>query len=176
MAFLGSISDSLNQYGPIAWGVAGLLAILLIAVAFALFGYWSEKTAIADYARKNAIAISTNPLSQVHNTEQIMISDFFHPYHKIYENIRFENCDLIGPGIVFSESGSFDNCHWSDCQIVIIRTDRPITGAIHLKRPVILGCHLYRITFLMTIVQYQLMPAIMQGGLPVISDGRVGDV
>lgn len=176
MAYLASASAFLNKHGPVAWGAVGLSSFLVLAVSLACVGYWKERSALADFARKSTLSVTSNPLSPVHSNERIQLIDFFHPYYKPLTNIRFENCDLMGPASVYSEGGTFDRCGFNQCEVVIVRTDRPVIGGIHLRRPTLVNCNLYRITFLMPVDQFNNLPAEMKSGVPVISDGRVGDI
>lgn len=176
MGYLASLSTLISRYGAVGWTTVALASALAIAITLACFGYWKERSALADYARKSTLSVRTNPLSPIHQHELIQMGDFFHPYYKPVQNVRFENCDLMGPANVFAEGGAFENCNFEGCEIVIARSDRRVIGGIHLVRPVLLNCRLYRITFLMTIDQYNSMPQPMRQGLPVISDGRVGDL
>lgn len=176
MAYLAAISAPINSYGPIAWGGVGLCSILVIAISLVGFGIWKEKLALANYSQKVATTSNVNPLSHIHKDELIKLVDFFHPYYKPVNNVRFESCDLMGPSNIYFEGGNFDTCGFHECEIVIVRTDRPVRGGIHLRRPVLVNCNIYRATFLMNFEQYCSLPEEMKKGLAVISDGRIGDV
>lgn len=176
MAYLASLSAIIGRYGAVGWVGVALASALAIALSLACVGYWRERSALADFARKSTLAVKTNPLSPVHRYELIQMGDFFHPFYKPIQNVRFEDCDLMGPAYIYSEGGTFDRCGFEACEIVIVRTDRNVTGGIHLMRPVLVNCRLYRITFLMAIDQYNAMPDAMKRGLPVISDGRIGNI
>lgn len=176
MAYLASLSAFINQYGALGWGAIALASALAIAITLACIGYWKERSALADFARKSTLSVKTNPLSPTHQHELIQMGDFFHPYYKPIQDVRFDNCDLMGPAYVFSEGGTFSHCSFEACEIVIVRPDRRVTGGLHLMRSVFVNCRLYRVTFLMTIDQYNDMPEAVKKGLPVISDGRVGDL
>ncbi|EIC9817015.1 MULTISPECIES: hypothetical protein [unclassified Vibrio] len=176
MTYLAKVSAPLVPYGPVAWASIGLVSFFLICLSLAFIGMWLEKKALSKFTSKIVETATTNPLSPSHSDRKINLIDFYHPFYKATQNVRFERCDLMGPANLYSEGGSFDNCAFNDCEIVIVRDDRPIRGVVPLVRPMFLNCHLYRITFLMPITQYQALPSEMKKGVPIISDGRIGDI
>ena len=176
MVYLASISEPVSQFGLLGWFSIGLITFLIIGVTFACFGVWKERSTLAEFTKKSIYVNSSNPLSPMHKDEKINLIDFYHPFYKATTNVRFENCDFMGPSNVFADGGTFDRCGFNDCEIVIVRKDRPVKGGIHLVRPFLVNCQLYRVTFLMPFDQYQSLPIEMKKGILVISDGRVGDI
>ncbi|MGR2947838.1 hypothetical protein ABMX85_21415 [Vibrio vulnificus] len=176
MAYLASISEPVSKFGVIGWLSIGLVAFFILGATFACFGVWRERSTLAEFTKKSMYVNASNPLSPIHKDEKINLIDFYHPFYKAARNIRFENCDLMGPANIYADGGTFDQCGFNDCEIIIVRTDRPIKGGIHLHRPFLVNCHLYRVTFIMPLEQYQSLPKQMKDGIPVISDGRVGDI
>lgn len=176
MAYLASISTLISQYGAIAWVGVALCSFLVIGLSLACFSFWKERSAMTDFARKSTFAAKSNPLSKIHSDEMILMADFFHPYYKPIADVRFENCDLMGPANIFVDGGGFHNCGFWDCEVVIIRTDRRIAGCINLVRPMVINCNFYRIIFFMTIDGFNNLRPDLKAIMPIISDGRVGDI
>ena len=176
MTYLAKLSEPLNVYGPIVWGSIGLVCFLLICLSLAFVGLYLEKRSIANFTTKIVENASTNPLSPQHQNRKINLIDFFHPFYKPAEHVRFEKCDIMGPANLHSEGGRFNNCAFHDCEIIIVREDRPIRGVVPLREPLFIDCHLYRVSFLMPINQYRTLPQQMRENVIVISDGRIGDV
>lgn len=176
MTFLASITSFLDPYGPVAYGAIGILSMLLISIALYLYGLYKEKTTTAKYLSKKIDADLVNVLASSHNKERINLIDFYHPYFKPIENVQFEDCDLFGPAYVASDGGNFSGCDFIDCEITIVRGDRPIKGAVLFKLSSFVRCNFFRMTWVMNIDTYNALPQEMKRGVPVISDGRIGDV
>lgn len=176
MYYFASISNWLSPYGPVAWGGIGIVTILLLSFAFFLFGVAREKVAIADYTKAKSTATGTNTLAPVHQDERIELSSFYHPFYRATENARFENCELFGPALILAEGCSFLDGSFIECEIVIVRPDRPVKGIMAFKHCTFVRFTLYRATLLMNIETYKAMPADVKAYVPVISDGRVGDI
>lgn len=176
MTYLAAISKWLEPWGPVAWGAAGLSSILVISFVYFLWGYARSQITLSEYTKTKMSSLETNILSPTHQHERIALSDFYHPYFRPTENARFENCELIGPACIAIDGCSFLNTGFIDCEIVIVRPDRPIKGAMMFKFCTFLRCNLYRVTWLMNYDQYKLLPEEMRAKVIVISDGRIGDV
>ena len=176
MTYLSSISAALNQYGFLAWIAVGLVTFVIIAFSFACFSFWEERRTLSDYTKKSFYSKTSNPLSPQHKNEKVNLIDFYHPYYKAIKNVRFEGCDLMGPVNLYVDGGTFDQCGFNDCEIVIVRSDRLIKGVVPMVRPVFLNCNIYRVTLLMPFDMYNTLPPEMKKGMPIISDGRIGDI
>jgi hypothetical protein len=176
MSYLASITHWISAYGPAAWGGVGILTILILSFTYFLYANARMKLSSAEYQRRKGEIYGTNVLSPVHENERISLADFYHPFFRPTENARFENCDLMGPALVAVNGCNFLHGSFIDCEIVIAREDRPVKGAMMFGFCTFLRCRLYRVTFIVNIKQYRNFPADMRAGVPVISDGRIGDI
>ncbi|MEW6313559.1 MAG: hypothetical protein AB1513_05870 [Pseudomonadota bacterium] len=176
MTYLASISDWLKPYGVVAWGVIGIASILFLSLALFLYGFAKERIAIADYTKAKATASGINILAATHQDERINLSSFYHPYFVPTENVRFENCELYGPANIALEGCNFNSGVFHECEIVIVRTDRPVIGALKFKFCTFIRFRIYRATFLMNHETYKNMPQVFRDSVRVISDGRIGDI
>lgn len=176
MGYLAKISAKIEPYGAVAWGGVTLVSFVMICCSLALLGVWLQKKSIAAFTGKMVETASVNPLEPLHKNKRIQLADFFHPFYKPSQNLRFEECDLMGPVNLYAEGGAFHDCGFIDCEIIIVRDDRPIRGVVPMKHPTFLKCSLYRVTLLMPFSQYNTLPEPMKKGVSVISDGRVGDI
>ena len=180
MTYLATITEWLKPWGAVAFGMIGLLAGLSIyltfSIAYAAIGKGRERRAQADFVASRAQWMPVNVLAPIHSHEKIELNQFFdHFYHPV-ENARFEDCVLMGPVMLNFDGGTMSNSHFFDCEIVIVRDDRPIHGAVRFRLCMINRCKIFRVTFLMRIQDYNAMPNEVKIGLVIISDGRVGDI
>jgi hypothetical protein len=175
MGYLAAISDWLASYGPVAWGGVGLISIGVMVGIYFLYGVAKSRVALADYTKGKTIAVSTNVRASTHREEKLNLIDFYHPFFEALENVRFDDCDLFGPASIIIEGGTFLRCAFIDCELVIVRSDRPVKGATVFRHSTFDRCKLYRITFLMNLPAYHANPE-MRKHMPVISDGRAGDI
>lgn len=176
MSYLAAISHWLAPYGPVAWGAVGIASVLVLALIYWLYGTARVKIGVSDYVRAKAQTAAVNVLAPTHNNERIDLPQFFHPFYKPTEHVRFENCELFGPASLVIDGCTIVNSGFFDCELVIARPDRPIKGAMVFKHCTITRCSLFRVTFLMKYDTYKNLPDEMKKGLVLISDGRIGDI
>lgn len=176
MAYLAAISEFLRPYAPLSYGVVFLLSLLVFSVSYAIYSWAASRTALVRYARHKTETFTVNVLSPIHEDERIDLMSFYHPFFRKTENARFENCELYGPAYVLFDGCRFDTGIMSECEIVIVRPDRGIKGVTVFCNCTFLRCNFYRVTFLMAFPNYQNFPDGLKRGMPVISDGRVGNI
>jgi hypothetical protein len=176
MSYLASISAWLEPYGLVAWGAIGIGTILVLSLAYLCVGAALQRVAVSTYTRSKSMVGTANVLAPTHTHERLDLAAFFHPFYKATEDVRFENCELFGPANMVSEGCTFAHCGFIDCEIVIARQDRPIRGGILFRRCLFIRSKLYRVTLVMPYAMYQALPGEMRNTVPVISDGRIGDV
>ena len=180
MSYLASVTAWLRPWGPIGYGAIGYLTFVMTALGSAYIYYLislaREKSTVAAYVARSMQTIATNVLAPTHNHERIRLADFFHPFYKPTKNVRFEDCELHGPANIFLAGGTMVDSTFADCEIIITRSDRPMRGILVFENCMILRCEVYRATLLMDITHYNGIPAPMRAALPVVSDGRIGDI
>ena len=126
------------------------------------------------FAAKRDAMGQVNVLAKGHENVRLAMTDFYHPFYKMTEHVRFEKCELMGPAAVGLFGCTLDHCTFNECEIVIVRKDRPIRGVVALRVCTLVHCNLFRITLLVTLDQYNAFPEDLKKGLPVISDGETG--
>jgi hypothetical protein len=176
MTYLASISTWLDPYGPVAWGAVCIVSLLILSFVFWVYGTAQQRVAIADYTKAKAASSGTNVLSPTHDHEMIDLSSFYHPFYRRTEHVRFENCDLFGPANIAAFGCSFIRGQFNQCEAIIVREDRPVVNAIGFQYCTFVHFRMYRVTFIMTMEHYARLPAEMRAIVPVVSDGRVGDI
>lgn len=181
MTYLASITGWLTEWGPVAWGAVGIIVGIISALFFA-FTYFlvalaKEKIALAKYASASITTSTVNPLAPSHSRVRIKLIEFNHPYFRHTKYVKFEDCEIYGPCSAVFQGCTFDLVEFDPtCEIVIIRNDRPIKGVVALTDCQLIRCQLFRVTLLMGIEEYKRLPKNLRAGMPVISDGRIGDI
>jgi hypothetical protein len=179
MTYLSIITGWIEPWGPVGWGAIGLssflISLIAIAIVYYIFAVAKQRSVQSDYVRRQLDAGRINVLSQVYQRERISVSQFFHPFFRKLKQVRFENCDLMGPCNIIVHGSFIDNCEFIDCEIIIARPDRPIKSAVIFE-----GCHfvntrVFLVTLILPFTEYNRLSEKMKG-ITVISDGRVGNI
>lgn len=176
MAALAAFSNWLAAYGPVSYGAIGIFTSFLMAIAYVLYGIGARHLAQKNYLEAKTTSKEVNVLAKIFQSLKINLSDFYHPFYAFTENARFEDCHLMGPINLSVQGGTHNACGYVDCEIVIVRADRRVTGITAFKHAFFINCRFYRVTFMMNVQEYQALPDAMKMGIKVVSDGRVGDL
>ena len=180
MSYLAAISDWIKPWGPIGWGGIGvstaLLCYLAVSASYFLYSRARLNAAIAFYTTTKATSAVVNVMAPVHTHEKIDLIQFYHPFMQPNDNVRFEDCHLMGPASIVMLGSTMTNSQFYECDVVIVRPDRIMQGASVFRYCTINRCKVFRVTFLMPIEFYNAFPDEMKRGLRIISDGRVGDI
>jgi hypothetical protein len=176
MFYLGSITQWAQTLGPLGWALIAVASMFLVSLGFALWSWASVRLAQQSLASAKAQAGKVNVLSRSHENERINASDFYSPFFIPIEHVSFTDCELLGPASVYFIGGTFDRVHFVGCEIVIVRPDRPVKGVTSFRFATFLRGRFIGLTLLMNLDQYNKLPDDMKAGVPVISDGRVGDI
>lgn len=174
--YLASVTKWIEPFGPIAWGAIGLLTVLLVTITYWIYAWARIHVMHARYVHEKLATSTVNVLSPIHENERINLADFFHPFYRATERVHFRNCELFGPAAVVFDGGTFTGGSMENCEIVVIRGDRPIRGGMKLSMCTFENCRFYRVTWLILHTNYVNLPEGMRKHVPVISDGRIGDV
>ncbi len=101
LSYLATITAWIKPWGPVGYGAVGLATALVIylilSFGYSFIGRARERSAQADYIRSRARQSTVNVLAPVHSHEKIELSQFFNHFYLPTENVRFEDCNLIGP-------------------------------------------------------------------------------
>lgn len=176
MFYVASITEWLRVIGPFGWTVAAVAAMLVVSISFATWSWGLGRYGSYSLAKERMKTATTNVLAPAHNHERLNVSEFYSPFYIPTEHVNFTDCHLYGPAAAAILGGSFINCVFRECEIVIVREDRAITGAVPFHDCNFLRSKLIRVTMLMNFRMYMNLPESMRRTIPVISDGRVGDV
>lgn len=180
MSYLAAISEWIKPWGPVGYGGVGLIAALLTYLGatygYAAIGKGRERAAQAEYINNRTRLLPINILAPIHTHERIELVQFYNHFFTPIENVRFDQCELVGPASIILEGCNLDRSQFVDCEVVIVRPDRPIRGAAKFRYCTILNSKVFRATFFMSHQAYLQLPDAARSGLVVISDGRIGDV
>jgi hypothetical protein len=154
-AYLAAVTEFLQPYSPISWVLLALLSALIVAVVFALYGFYRSRVAHARFEERRSATPHINPLSDNFERVPIRLSDFYHPFYRITKAARFKGCDLFGPAMIYTPQCTISNCTWVECDFVLI-TEKSArsTTAIRFLRCVFEGCSFYRVMVAVTPSMY----------------------
>jgi hypothetical protein len=108
----------ISKYGPVAWGIIGLIAFALLYILL-IWGRGRLATArslrasamIAERAAEHA---TVNPLSPDFRNQRIRLTDLYTPYGLPLSDRSFKHCDLIGPAVLWiSPHTTFRQTHFT---------------------------------------------------------------
>jgi hypothetical protein len=171
MTYLTVVTNWLNTWGPMAWGVAFFVG------AYAAVGiYWavtvvSKRRIINQYADRASRKTDANPLATSFREQSIDLTTFFSPYYIPHKSKRFIHCHIYGPVMaLFRGSAIYTGVTFKFCQIMIIRPNVNFWGAVVLEDCILDGGSLCDVTLLMNKETYERMPADVKEHIPVISE------
>jgi len=182
MTYLAAVTEWLRPWGPVGWGVIGLLTFLLVAIVLvagrAIAAWAASRRALARYTEAAVSTVKINPLDNEFVRQRINLSDFYHPHFRLNASKHFRECELFGPAlIVFQGNGSLSSPTMVDCDIVIVAQGSMVHGAIGFLDTEFHRCAFYNVTLLCDAVMAKKMKAAMSGGfMNIISDGSCGPI
>lgn len=150
MGWLAWLTDLVQPYAPLIYGVAALLGALVVALSLALFGLYRSYMGDADFRKASASDVkSVNYLEEYFNKIAVRINDF-EPLFGPYQGKKFTDCDIIGPAIIaLSGQFHFKDTHWARTDVIVINDEPPkINNAIVFDNTSFVRCRFYSITIL----------------------------
>lgn len=147
MALSVYTSQIYDIYGNAAVAGAGIVAAFIMALA---------ASAVASAYRKfregrlfDVLAQSKtifNPKTDHYRDQVFRIQDMFHPMSHRLEHKTFQNCDIIGPGVIMFEDGvTLHNPQFVDCGDVIFPpVGTRLTSVLVLKHCTFRNCRFFR--------------------------------
>lgn len=126
----------LNQYGAIAWWVAGLAGFMISSFALGGFAWlrllWIKGSAIRKWKRD---VDSINPLDSEFTKQRILVRDIANPITRFIEEKKFTDCELIGPANIFFVSDvEMYGTGFVNCDLVPVRNNVAMANVIGLKK------------------------------------------
>jgi hypothetical protein len=132
IVYTASITEWLKPWGPIAYATLGLGAALTIFVIFASF-FWlyasgKVKIALSRYSDASLAASTINPLDDNFVKRRIRLSDFANALQRKIRAVKFQDCEIYGPALIFLNGCHFGAADIINCDFVILSdTARPHT-------------------------------------------------
>ena len=156
MSYLAAATAWVNNFGPIAWGIA------FFAGAFAALGVWgmmvwvSKRWMLNRFAARAHTAGNVNILAPSFEGQRIMVTQFYNPYYVPCTGARFHRCQVWGPANVFLSGAGFimKGMHWKHCQVIVVRPDMTLYGAVHFHDCIFTEGEFCDVTLIMTLDQY----------------------
>lgn len=148
VTYLAKVSAFLQPYAPLSWAVAGLFAFLSLTGALALYGIYSSRRALARFEDRRGDGGTVDPRQDLFTKRTIKLGDFYHPFFRPTENVKFQDCDLFGPAIVFLSGTHLKGNNFEQCDFVITAENASSSTAMAFKDCTFLDCTFYRVMFL----------------------------
>lgn len=150
MTWLAAATNWLNEWGPIAWGVAFFVGCFLATAIYWLFVDIDRRRIINRYAALALERSGVNPLNSTFDRQRVYLPHFFNPYYVSYKGKRFQDCQIWGPSYCyFCGNLTVIGVEFRHCQVVIVKTSQLVFGATAFENAVITGGEMSNITFLM---------------------------
>ncbi|SRR6266699_1224737 len=176
MTLVARMTEFLKPYGAVAWGGVGIVSAVLGAGVFWLGSVAYRSWVLTRFEVRRAEATAINPLAGHFSKRRICLMDFFHPFMQATLAAKFEDCELLGPAVVFLGGCTLLHDDFNNCEAVIAKDNVATIGAMAFKSCIFERCKFFNVTFIMTKNQYLSMKEQAGQGLRVISDGTAGDL
>jgi hypothetical protein len=99
------------------------------------------------------LAVPSRPFDSPYRNQLVRIADHT-VVADLIEDLRFENCEIVGPAVLAVLDGNtFNGCGFegdADAVIWEVEPDRRVIGAVGLRRVEFYGCSFKRIGLAMT--------------------------
>lgn len=155
MGRLAATTDWISQYGPIAWGLAGLASFILIVFVLSAWAEVSSRSRLrraqASVVEVSASTVSINPLQAHFLNQRIRLADLIPVAGEPVEGRSFDGCDLIGPITVLALGCHFNEVEWTGASFVEIADElfvRHSANKLVLKDSHVRKCRIYNVVFL----------------------------
>jgi hypothetical protein len=173
MGYLAFATEWLNQWGPIAWGVAFCLGAIVVALLATLWAIIDERR-----ARKQLTQAlverpqSINLLEPTFEFKTISLNDLFFPLNPRINRKFFRKFRFIGPGILFlGDKTKLSHSSFGPCTFIATYENTKTFGVISVEDSTLTECEFYNGTFLLVSnVADELVADLRKAGveLPVI--------
>ncbi|MEX2138229.1 MAG: hypothetical protein WD894_03155 [Pirellulales bacterium] len=178
MAYLAAATTWLSAYGPIAWGGAFLAAFILIGLAWWTIGVAESRYHLNRFIKRRALTADINPLDDHFTRRRIKLIDFFHPFYRPNQAVKFQDCELFGPAVIYLRTGvTFLHSELLSCEAVIVKPNSKVVGATVFESCTFERCKIYGVTFFLSKGDYLALTTLIgTEHFKAISDGTVGDI
>ncbi len=152
MAWAAYATEWLNEFGPIAWVLAGFVGIFLVLFIWLVVVVVQLLATRRNYFRAISSPTETiNPLDDTFIRKRIKMQEFRPPYQKILENKIFKNCEILGPAAVYFSGGYFDGqCQFVHCELLSQKEGEKSYNAIGFENAVFQNCQLFDLIIIAT--------------------------
>jgi len=148
-AWAASVSEWLDQFGPIAWVLAGFLcAALFLGLVWIVNGIRLGRAKREYIDSRRPLNTFVNPVKDVFQEEKINVSVFEYYPHKYIKNKKFVRCHLIGPSVVSFIGGSLVSPRYHNCEWLKVRDDFDATNVIGFENAIMTECLFVNLTIL----------------------------
>jgi hypothetical protein len=162
-AWAAYATDWLDAFGPIAWVASGFAGMMLLAASLMLYGRFKVFLATQRYInRRLSTPDQINPFDDHFSRKRISLQDLVDPVTNSITSKTFDNCDIIGPAVVYAGSplqpSAFIQDAFINCDHVAVKRGGRVNNCIKLDACTFTKCRLIALTVLMTEAQAKLVP------------------
>ena len=175
MSVLAAFTDWLNDWGPIAWGIAFFGGALAASGAYGIAGWGYGKWVSYKAARDAADRGRANPLHVNFSREFVSLPDFYDREYVPHKKKTFSDCRVSGPGMVFFlKFVSMIRCDLRHVQVVILPDkEMNLFGVTVFEECDFRDCILSNFTILMERSQYDALSDELRANIQVINAGNL---
>ncbi|MFN3911724.1 hypothetical protein [Hyphomonas sp.] len=143
-----ALTDALNAYAPASYFFGFLLGALGWLAALSVYESRQLSSDKRSRFRDLAAPKSTfNPLDTTFEKKRIFVADLPVPGINVIEGKNFIGCQLIGPAVVYFETGNINGNSFYGCDnLVITNPDARIYNVIVLRDCTVKDCDLIELT------------------------------
>jgi hypothetical protein len=89
------------------------------------------------------------------------------------EKVEFRNCQLEGPVSLFTPNSLISDCHFIDCEAIIVKPGTLLKVAVAFNNSRFIGCAIRRVSFIFTAKDYvRVFTKEQRYQIPVIATER----
>jgi hypothetical protein len=167
IGYAASITEWLKPWGPIGYVALGILFALFIYGAASLFFFiystGKMRSAIANYSDMMARTATVNTLADLFTKQRINMADFFHPFYRAVRNVKFQDCEMFGPALIFLSGCRLDSVTMTNCDIVVLSDDAQPRTLTRFDNCTFERCPFYLVTIFLTYDQAAQIREMMGG-------------
>lgn len=169
-------ADVFSEYAPFSWVACGLLGMLILASAYALFGYAKGRIQVAKFQARVSEAAFINPLARTFERVRIRVTDLSPPLGNIIANKSFTDCDIIGPANVVFFECSFSGTKGEAVDGLIIRDGLSPRNGFGFSNCTFADCRFYLLTIMVPEQEFEKFARFNWGGLNWITEVPTPDL
>lgn len=150
-AWAAHATQTLQQFAPFSWVMAGLLgALLALWIWWLWWKAWDFRLKVRMRAALANPTALINPGDSVFQNKRIKLTEFFDPFWSRCEGKTFIDCDLIGPAVILFHGGTPEIQNAIDCDFVSVQVGKPLRHGFVFVNCTLRNCRVIKCTVLIS--------------------------